>query len=79
MQQEREDQHQTAPSVAANSQPPISPIEAMSRRSGGVARIETGLRSMAEQLSQIEEGISNLHTVSYSYICSSAYELHKCG
>ena len=78
MQQEREDQQQTAPSVAANSQPPIS-IEAMSRRSGGVARIETGLRSMAEQLSQIEEGISNLHTVSYSYICSSAYELHKCG
>ena len=58
------DLQQNTTGLAANSQAQMISIDATSA-DGGVATLEIGLRSMGEQLSQIEEGIHNMHTVSY--------------
>ena len=57
------DLQQNATGLAENSQ--ASQMISIDATSGGVARFETGLRSMGEQLSQIE-GLYNMHTVSYN-------------
>ena len=55
-------QNATVTGLTANSQ--ASQMILIDATSGGVARIETRLRSVGEQLSQIEEGMHNMHTVS---------------
>jgi hypothetical protein len=51
--------------AAANSELQASlSIDAVS--GGDLARFETGLRSMAEQLSQIEDRVSEMHRVSHA-------------
>ena len=56
------DLQQNATGLTANSR--ASQMILIDATSGGVARIETRLRSVGEQLSQIEEGMHNMHTVS---------------
>ena len=59
------DLQQNTTGLAANSQTSqMISIDATSA-ARGVTTLETGLRSMGEQLSQIEEGMHNMHMVSY--------------
>ena len=55
-------QNVTGLQLAANSQASQTVIS-IDATSGSVARFETGLWSMGEQLNQIEEGMHNMHTV----------------
>ena len=57
--------------AAAESQASL-PVAAVS--SGDLVRIETGLRSFADQFRRIEDSVSNLHTV----IVMHAYGTMSC-